>query len=253
MKRRAVLRKSAALAALATGSLAGCTGSGSSPPPRRSNVIEDVALQDGALVADLAQDPWVTTRREEVPVNEPETNSTASNSTTSANSTASVDGDSLLASLSPVGGARAAKGRGGGARGATGRGSATGYSDAPRTHHGRAKYHGGAYVGSWYNNHEDDVTRAETVIAAIAVARIGETHEEESSLPDAGPVPWDETWSNPDDTVEITVSEPGWYRVGTHLETPGGTDLGWECVDVLVEDAGDSYTIEQRWKVSPRI
>jgi hypothetical protein len=231
MRRRTFLHGAAAggLAALAGCSVLG----GSTSPPRRSDAVDTIRMQDGALQIDLADQPYVESRQDaDAPV---------------------VQRRLDLSALSPVGRA-AAKGKGGGGgKGATGRGSG-GYSSAPRTHRGRAKYHGGAYGDDWREDHEDEVRRYRAAITAVGVAYLGSQLEFQDDKPGAGPVPWDDRVRTPDDTLSYDVGRPGWYRVGSHMEARGGnTDFGWEAVDVQVQDEGSSMAIEEKWKVSPRL
>jgi len=248
--RRTLLRTSGIVATGGLTSLAGCIGSSEEPPPRRSNVIEDVELSaDGsALRIDPfgESDRWVQSRRE-LAVDA----SAGSDDGTDTESAASL---SLLATLSPVGTARAAKGRG-----ATGRGSG-GYSSAPRTANGRAWFWGGTYTNGWYNDHDDEVSQYPVDIATLGVAYIGSNARFEEQDPGPGPVNWDDTYDSPtNDEIETSVQDvqPGWYRVGANIvvaEGPDeGTDLGWECLDLRVEQTVDGKAITERWKVSPRI
>lgn len=233
--RRTFLRTTVAVGGLAA--LAGCSlVGGKAPPPRKSNAIAAVEVQNGQLRIDLADQPWVESRKD----------------ATASTVTGFVGVSSLLAAASPVGRA-AAKGKGGGGRGATGRGTG-GYSSAPRTSKDRAKYHGGAYGDDWRENHEDEVERYRASIAAAGVAYLGRQAEFEDDKPGAGPVPWDQQFENPEDVYTYPVERPGWYRVGTRLQANDGTtDFGWEAVDVLVDDEGTSTNIEETWKVSPRL
>ncbi|SFK64069.1 hypothetical protein SAMN04487950_0330 [Halogranum rubrum] len=213
--------------------LGGCLGN-SSPPPRKSSVVSEFEMADGSLTVDLADDTWVVSRYE-------------------AN-------QQSLASVNPVGVASAkGKGGGGGGRGATGRGSG-GYASAPRTRYGHAWYHGGDYADDWYEDHADDVSRYGVGVAALGVAYLGSTSQMEDDAPDAGPVPWDETFQNPNDTVQYDVAEQstgdGWYRVGAHIVGDSvDHDFRWECFDLEIDRGfgGDSYSIDEQWKVSPRI
>jgi hypothetical protein len=52
----------------------------------------------------------------------------------------------------------------------------------------------------------------------------------------------------------------GWYRVGTNVVVDNRgkgndkvNDLGWECVDIRIEEQDGGKQITERWKVSPRI
>lgn len=235
MKRRKFLRNTVAVGGLTA--LAGCSLlGGSTPPPRKSNAVAAVQVQDSQLRIDLADQPWVESRKDA--------------------DASMVEGHviqpRLLADISPVGRA-AAKGKGGGGKGATGRGSG-GYSSAPRTSKGRAKYHGGAYGDDWRDNHEDDLQRYRASIVAVGVAYLGSQSVFEDDKPGAGPVPWDKQFENPNDIHTYPVRQPGWYRVGTHLQAnQGNMDLGWEAVDIQVKDKGSSMEIEEKWKVSPRL
>lgn len=228
----------ATLATLAPVALAGC-GSDAAPPPRKAEVYSDVELDDSTLVIDLVSDPEVESRVDEV-----------------GDASGSLAGDSGPA---PVGVARAAKG----GRGATGRGTG-GYSSAPTGRHGWAVYYGGAYGDDWRDDHDDDVRMYDAEIATLAVAHLGTEAEYEDDPPGPGPVPWDETWEDPDEgtaesidlsSMSSSVVSLGadWYRVGTELvATDGSTNFGWQCVDVLVE-AGEDRSIDEVWHVRSRV
>ncbi|MFH5801483.1 hypothetical protein [Haladaptatus sp. CMAA 1911] len=212
--------------------LSGCLGSESSPPPRKSNVVTDFEMNDGSLVIDLANSPWVMSR---------------------------YSGNSGSAGwLSPVGVANAkGKSGGGGGKGASGRGTG-GYAKAPRTHHGYAWYHGGDYADDWYEDHGDDVTKYRTTIAALGIAYLGGASRMNDDAPGAGPVPWDEKYGNPKDTVEYDIADrggnpkSGWYRVGVNLANDNH-DFRWECFDLEIDDGTSGGHIGETWKVSPRI
>ena len=212
--------------------LGGCLGD-QSPPPRKSNVIAGFETTDGTLAIDVANDTWVVSRYE--------------------------PNQQSLGRLNPVGVAAAAKGGGGGGgRGATGRGSG-GYSSAPRTRHGYAWYHGGDYADDWYENHRDEVTRYDVGVAALGVAYLGSTAEMRDDPPGPGAVPWDETFRDPADTVRYDLTnggrDAGWYRVGAHLVGADvNHDFRWASYDLEINrTGGESYAIDEKWKVSPRV
>lgn len=243
MRRREFIAGTGLVAASA---LAGCTGS-EFPPPRKSNVFESIEAHDGKIQVALEDSTWVMSRYDD------------------GNQNALADPDEVgglngladlgsVGALSPVGSARA-KGKGGaGGRGATGRANG-GYGSAPKTGHGRAWWHGGAYADDWYDDHDDDVTRYGVGVAALGVAYLGSDFEMEDDAPGAGPVPWDCQVSDPNGTETCAVQRDGWYRVGAELEGRNGHDFEWECVDLKVDDqlTGDGYDVEKQWKVSPRI
>ena len=249
--RRTLLTTGGIVAAGGLTALAGCTESSTEPPPRKSNVIDEVELStDGST---LRIDPygesdrWVQSRRDLAVETSP-----GSDDRTDAVESISVP--AALAALSPVGTARAAKGRG-----ATGRGSG-GYSSAPRTANGRAWFWGGSYANGWYDDHEDEVDEYPVDIATLGVAYIGSDTRFEEQDPGPGPINWDDTYDAPtDEEIETSVRDlrPGWYRVGANIVVAAGpdegTDLGWECLDLRVEETADGKEITERWKVSPRI
>ncbi|ELZ80249.1 hypothetical protein C453_19265 [Haloferax elongans ATCC BAA-1513] len=229
MRRRKFLHASG-LAAL--GALAGCIGS-KSPPPRRSSVVSDFEMNNGKLVIDLADETWVTSRYE--------------------------PNQQSLSGVSPIGVASAKGKGGGGGRGATGRGSG-GYSTAPRTVHGHAWYHGGDYADDWYEDNRGKFDRYKVGIAALGIAYLGGTSQMRDDTPDAGPVPWDETIQNPDETVTYDITDrsefrrDGWYRVGANIVGDNvNHDFRWECFDLEVDKDTQGFDIEEQWKVSPRI
>jgi hypothetical protein len=222
MKRRTFVRGAIGVGTVAA--LAGCSGD-SSPPPRESEVVENIGIDSGAFRAKLEPNPVIQTRR----VGEEES--------ISFDSVASVAG-----SLSPIG-VVAAKGkaRGAGARAASARGR-----------HGRPKWAGGAY-GVWWDNHEDEVEEEACEIAECAIARIAPESAEEQQLPGAGPVAWDKRWTNVEAGQTVSwdeFAEDGWYRFGVRVvDSEDGTDYGWESVDLEVENG----RIDEKWKVSPRL
>ena len=275
IERRTLLTTSGIVATGGLAALAGCTGNSTEPPPRKSNVIDGIELTaDGST---LRIDPyaesecWVQSRRdlavnavsgsgdqrdaaESVAILSALAVETSSESGDQTETTESIVTSSALASLSPVGTARAAKGRG-----ATGRGSG-GYSSAPRTENGRAWFWGGSYASGWYNDHDDEVTQYPVDIDTLGVAYLGSDARFEEQDPGPGPVNWDDTYNAPtDEGIETSIQDlqPGWYRVGANIilaEGPdAGTDLGWECLDLRVEETADGKEITERWKVSPRI
>lgn len=230
MRRRKFLLGTGVAAATA---LAGCTGS-SSPPPRKSNVISGIDAQNNNIQIDIADNTWVQSRYD------------------AGGSQALADPDDV-GGLSPVGKASAKGKGGGGGRGATGRGSG-GYSSAPKTTHGRAWFHGGAYTDDWYDDHEDEVTRYSVAIAALGVAYLGSNAQFQDDKPGAGDVPWDEVYRDPDDAVEYPIDRQGWYRVGANIRgQQSNHDFRWEAVDFQLEGSGSNYEITEQWKVSPRI
>lgn len=222
--------------------LAGCSTDTTEAPPRRSDVIENVEIQDGEVVIEQYPDDqqWVASRRELSDAAELNTFS--------------------LTSLSPIGVAEA-KGRGG--RGATSRGAGgRSFSSAPKTSSGRARYGGGSYVPVWYNDHDDEVDRYPVEVRNLSMVYIG-TNEEFSELnPGPGAFSnWDEVIESPDETVQLSVNDmqPGWYRIGADvaLDADGSgideIDFGWEAVDIRVEETDSGKEITEEWKVSPRI
>lgn len=253
MQRRTFINTGGLAAMVTLTGLAGCTSGSDSPPPRKSNVLEPIQLVDNGSAIKIetvdTEDQWVESRRDiEVDGSTDRVDSTADNHAAA----------SMLSGLSPVGVADAAKGRG-----ATGRG-AGGFSSAPKTPKGRARFYGGAYVGGWRDDHDDEIERYPVEVAMIGVAYTGTNEQFEEQDPGAGPVRWDETYPepNPSQSLQTDVQNvrPGWYRVGaqTIVDRPGGgdsggVDLGWECVDLRVEQTSTGKEVTERWKVSPRI
>lgn len=210
--------------------LAGCIFGSKSPPPRRSDVFSEVAVNGDLVRVDLVRDPMVETRQE--------------------------DGGLLsLAPLAPVGVARAAKGKGGGGgRGATGR-AGGGYRSAPKTSKGRAKLYGGGYTDDWRENHEDEIERREdAVVTAVGFRYFGSDSTFESRKPGPGRVSWDEEVPNPQSAVTFSAPDDGWYRVGAHLESSDRSrDYGWESIDFEIDEQGGEFEKDEVWKVSPRL
>jgi hypothetical protein len=259
MERRNFIKAIGGTAAVTA--IAGCTGDvgTESPPPRRSNVIESVTVGDDpstlVVIPEETNDQWVQSRRDfdYVVDGEPSDNEeTASDGDANQTSTSL----SFLSGLSPIGVASAAKGRG-----ATGRG-AGGYRSAPKTSSGRAHFWGGAYVGSWYDDHDDEVEQYPVLIDQLGIAYLGTDEQFQEQDPGPGPVAWDETYTSADEEIETDVNnlQEGWYRVGANIVVDNrgagdaeGADLGWECVDFRVEETDNGKEITEEWKVSPRI
>lgn len=249
--RRSLLKTSGIGATVGLTAIAGCIGSSNEPPPRRSNVIDTIELSDDGSTLRIDpfvdSDRWVQSRRE-LDVE------TSARSTNQLRHTESPASRSALAKLSPVGRARAAKGRG-----ATGRGSG-GYSSAPRTTNGRAWFGGGSYANSWYDDHDDEVSQYPVDIATLGVAYIGSNTRFDEQDPGPGPINWDDTYDAPTgEEIETSIRnlQPGWYRIGANTVVADGpdegTNLGWECVDLRIQQTVDGKEITERWKVSPRI
>ena len=248
MNRRKFLTRTSGIATASMVGLAGCTTTTEEAPPRKSNIIETINIEDKAtLVIDQVDDPdqWVMSRRD----------LELRNMATAVGNSAS----SLLSTLSPVGVA-SAKGRGAAGRGAKGGGK--GFSSAPKTSRGRARYGGGVYVAGWYDDHDDDVDRYPVDINTIGIKYFGESEDFREQAPSPGPVAWDEVFTNVDGKMTISADkidlgqelQEGWYRVGSQVVTPDGdTNMGWESYDFKVEETDGSMEITKIWKVSPRI
>jgi hypothetical protein len=214
----------------------------STPPPRKSQVVEEVEITDGAFLIELEpeQKQWVVTRRDVEVSRDPNTGTDSAASTSyqylSATSTA---------------GPGKGSGRGVG-----------GYDDAPRSPtNGRAWYLGYDDADEWYEDNDDETSRLPVEIATLGIVYLGSNEAFRESPPGPGRPDqvWDETYDDPDQTVEadIATREPGWYRVGAELVVEdaenGPVDLRWEAVDLRVEEEDGEKQITERWKVSPRI
>ncbi|WP_302083722.1 hypothetical protein [Salinibaculum rarum] len=219
--------------------IAGCLGGAKAPPPRKSNVLQDLEATAGKVEINTEDDTWVMSRYD-----------SGSNAQQNIGNAAG----SFLTSVSFIGVA-SAKGKGAAAgRGVTGR-AAGGYTKAPRTHHNRAWLYAGDYTDDWYEEHEEDVEKYPVEIATLGVAFLGSTEEFKDDKPGPGAVPWDETYENPQDIETYDVEQEGWYRVGAKLVGENvEQDFKWEAVDFkLVEDDTGGYKVAKQWKVSPRI
>ncbi|ERH09523.1 MAG: hypothetical protein J07HX64_01281 [halophilic archaeon J07HX64] len=233
-------------AALTAAGTAGCLGvlsEDNAPPPRRSNLLTDIAVRSGQLQVEFVSpdERWLMSRRN-------------LDTTTGSTDEATRDSGLSIDALSPVGTA-AAKGRGATGRGASGRTGGAG--SAPRTNNGFAWFFGGAYVSSWYRNNEEAVTQYPVEIEQVGVARLGDNETFREIDPGPGPVGWDNTYSARAETLDIdrTLSE-GWYRVGANVVADGAdgaADLGWESFDVRLQTDDSALEITEQWKVSPRI
>lgn len=236
MNRRDFMKTAGIGGTVVLSSISGCSG-GESPPPRRSNVLEPVVVNDDALLISPADDSkqWVYSRRE----------------------IEASDRSSIAASLvgiAPIGGAQAAKGRG-----ATGRGTG-GFRSAPKTSKGRAHLYGDDDDDEWYDEHDGEVYKYPVQITQLGVAYLGTNAVFTEQAPGPGPVDWDKTYQTIGESVTAGVANarPGWYRIGTRVaaERTGdetGQVIGWESVDTRVEERGGSKVITERWKVSPRV
>lgn len=215
----------AAIGATALTVVAGCS-SDEEPPPRKSSVVERLETKDKSIRIDLTDQAWVLSRY-----------------------TASSSADARIA---PVGAVAAKGGGAGSARGATGRGSG-GHGNAP-TIHGWAWWHGGDYADDWYEEHEDETTKYSVQIKEIGVRHFGSDDAFQDNRPDAGPVDWDWSYQFPDRRIDHPIRKSGWYRVGAHIVGKKvNYDFNWESIDFEVSPKGQSYTVENEWKVSPRI
>ncbi|NEU58124.1 hypothetical protein [Halorussus sp. MSC15.2] len=152
--------------------------------------------------------------------------------------------------------------------GATGRtGDADDFEAAPKTRHGRAWWHGGEYAAKWYTDHRGEVTKRDVTVEEVGVAFFYNHwgRFDQPALPGAGPVDWDRTFgpeavgelTDSDDALTHDLDSRDRYRVGAHVVTESGRDLGWECVDFTAEpetkDGTPGYYVSDPWKVSPRI
>jgi hypothetical protein len=240
MDRRDYLRACGIAAAGSTGIAAGCLGFGggsSSAPPRKSQVIEAVAVDENALVVEPHSEKWVMSGRD-ISLQNVEFSAT-----------------SALGSLSPVGSARAGKGGG--------RGGGRSASSAPRTSRGRYWYGADDDDDDWYENNGDKVKQVPVVLGAVGVAYIGTNSDFQEQAPGPGPLDWDEQIDNVSGAVQSTIlasQGAGWYRVGSNVNVDPSSvasgenlDLGWECLDLRVQNVGAGLSITERWKVSPEI
>lgn len=256
-----------------TTALAGCTDSTDDPPPRKSNVIESVTVNNQSLQVQLepTSEQWVMSRRDlsggsdeatgkltdSSPISPTDEDFSPSVRSTLSESSQSIRG--LLGQLSPVG-VVAAKGRG-----ATGRTSSGGFSSAPKTSKGRARLFGGAYVGPWYNTHKEQVDKYPVVATTLGASYLGDDETFQESAPGPGPVSWDTSTQPPEEpesaALTMPVTEPGWYRLSARIEATDrvvGPDddpqFGWESIDARVDQTtDDTIEIAEKWKVSPRI
>lgn len=218
----------AAVGATSLTVFAGCS-SDETPPPRKSSVVERIETGDDTIRIALVNEPWVLSRY------------TPSSSRLAG------------ARIDPVGVVAAKGGGAGSARGATGR-AAGGYRDAPRTTHGWAWWHGGGYADDWYEEHDDETSEYQVRIQEIGVRHFGSDTVFRDDRPGAGPVDWDWTYRHPEHRTDHPIRQAGWYRVGAHIVGKDvDHDFQWECIDFELDSAGNSYTIENEWKVSPRI
>lgn len=244
MRRRSFIRASAG-GIVALGFLAGCSSDQQQPPPRRSKVFGELAVSDRALEIPLAADPTVESRVDISP-----------NQGQVRASQAGPGAPVGLDEVAPVGNARAGGrgGRGGRGSGAQGRG-AGGYGSAPKGRHGRAIYYGHDDDDEWREDHRDDIDRYQATHQTAAIAYLGSAASYSDDPPGPGPVEWDETWENPDPkTLTYGTLHEGWYRAGSHLTAENAShDFGWEVVDFEVTGSKGSYSVENPWKVSPRL
>lgn len=238
MKRRRFL----ALTATGTAALSGCGGifGGSPvPPPRESEVFDDISVTEESIVVSLVDTPWFQ--------------STKNFDDGGTQESRSLHGNGIV-------GVASAKGGGGaGSKGATLRGDVGLTSNPPRSNcPGSYKYYGGAHYDDWEDEHGESVSECDAVISAVGIARIGNESDDEDDLPGPGkPLGgWDQTVDDPSGRVSYNVGRSGWYRIGTKIrpkQSNGTLDKQWEAVDMLVERNGGGYENEEMWKVSPRL
>lgn len=201
----------------------GCLGGDNAPPPRKSNVITTISPSTESLRVEFPADPWVISRY-------------------------TTDND-----VGPVGVAAAKGGGGAGGRGFTGRTGGS-HSNAPKTTHGRIWFFGGGYTDDWYDDHDDETTKYPVEIRTVGVRYYGDDDQFEDISPGPGSVTWDETKSKSGSSVAYGLPLPGWYRIGTHIYgARSGHDFGWECVDCKLKESNGGLTVDEEWKVSPRI
>jgi hypothetical protein len=227
MRRRALLKRTAAVGAV--GALAGCFGVGS-PPPRESEVFEQIAAGSNAIRVSLDNRPMVESMAE---LNAPE-----------------VSVGAALAALSPIGVASA--GGNGGRGGRSGGGRSAGGSGATGRH-GRHKYGAGGHT-FWHATHGDqDIDEYRCDVARCGAAYLAPPSAGEGELPGPGPVNWDESVTDPSGQMTFDHGgREGWWRVGGELMTPDRNhSFGWEAVDFRLNAVGDDYSVRDRWKVSP--
>lgn len=227
---------------LITASTAGCLSGllddgDNAPPPRRSNLVEGFSVAVASMTVDFVSpdEQWLMSRRD---------------LNTAAGSDGTQESVSGFSTLSPFGVA-SAKGRGASGRGRSGGGSGS----RPQTNNGFLWFGGGAYVGSWYNNHDNEVNRYDADIREVGVSYLGTNQTFRESAPGPGPVAWDDTYDAPDSSLEIDRSlSEGWHRVGANVVAADGTaNFGWESYDLRLQDTGSELEITEQWKVSPRI
>lgn len=236
MKRRRFVRGSAGL--LAGAALAGCLGGDNTPPPRKSRVFEDVALQEQTLRIQLRSDIEVESRLE---------------------NQSGLDPGDAGSSLAPVGVARAAKGAGGRGTG--------GFSSAPKhPRHGWAIWHGGGYSNGWRDDHRDELRMYDATVATLGVAYLGtdDGYEDDPPGPGPGEVSWDKTVESPENGADMGADlaamspdsgvREGWYRVGTELVSEDGAEnFGWQAVDMEVDTNGNTVQMDKAWYLKPRV
>lgn len=227
MNRRSFMKKSTA-SVLGVSALSGCIDEEENPP-RKSDVFRQVDVSEETVVVDLVNNPTVTVLEED------------------------VDG-TVLSGVSPIGVASAAKGRGAGGR------SRGGWSSAPKTSRGRARWIGGAYVGVWYSSHDDDIEQVNVRLNELAIGTIDEANDaDREELPGARVIPWDtrltEINQGGENELPLENPEPGtWYRVGAQLVSQNGDRLyNWEFIDFELTETDGSFDVSNEWKVSPRI
>lgn len=222
---------------ITAGCLSGLFEDNNEPPPRRSNLVKEFSVGVESITVDLVSPDkqWLMSRRD---------------LDTAAGGDGTQESVSRVNTLSPFG-VVSAKGRG-----ASGRGRSSGGSGPrPQTNNGFLWFGGGAYVGSWYNNHNSEVNRYDADVRDVGVAYLGSNQTFRESAPGPGPVAWDSTYNNPDGSLDIDRSlREGWHRVGANVAAADGTaEFGWESYDLRLQDTGNKLEITEQWKLSPRI
>lgn len=236
--RRTFLTSSLAATAVTVG-MAGCLGGNNTAPPRKSHVFDDVGTDGGKLLVHFADNIWMKTLKD-----------IQSGGGNNGDGGSEQNSRRILAGLSPVGTASAAKGRGASARGTSG-----GWSSAPKTSRSGtnwAIFYAGSY-GGWRDDHRDELSRIDATVTKAGVTRIGDLSKKEQNLPGPGELNWDRVWQTPlkKAPLRTALTRPGWYSVGAHLASHG-TSLGVTRLDFKATRGNSQYTIKNPWLVNPR-
>ncbi|WP_255681713.1 hypothetical protein [Natrinema sp. SYSU A 869] len=293
MNRRRFLRIGGGGLAIATGGLAGCLGSNGSdgsdePPPRKAEVFEDVSIADGTMEIALDSEPKVESTIDNVDESAI-VGSLLPIGTARAGSRSSGSGSGRGGATGRGSGgySSAPTGRHGWAiyGGHSHRNWRDDHEDETQMYTAAIAALGVAYMGSnsqyqtnspgpepvdWDREWSDldPGTTLEVDLATLTSdsdpdAESGATagNETATESPTENETAAESSTENETDTdtgdgvASTATADEGWYRVGTHLESPGGeTNFNWQAADFKLDRSSTGrLTVDEEWHVRPRL